>query len=153
MTTGTALWHDTYRSRPESIAQVRKDLRSTLQTAGFDDDVAETVVLLASELATNSVRHGHGPTPHGIEVRLVPAATGLYVEVADSNQQMPQPRTARNSDTGGRGLLLIAQLGQKWGVTLEAGAGKHTWVLVAADLPEELRVAVQSAHRREPACP
>jgi anti-sigma regulatory factor (Ser/Thr protein kinase) len=153
MTTRAALWQETYGPGPESIAQVRADLRCTLRGAGFDEDVADTVVLLASELATNAVQHGQGRPPRRIEVRLITASTGLYVEVADNNRQMPQPRRARDSDTGGRGLLLLAQLGQKWGVTLDAGPGKHTWVLVEAALPEHLRTAAQAARRHEPACP
>jgi len=147
------LWEGVFGFRPESIADVRQQIRRALSEAGFAPDAVETAVLLACELATNAVQHGRGRARSSFEARAVTAATGVYVEVADGNQRMPLPRKARDGDENGRGLRLLAVLGQSWGVTLDADAGKHTWVLVAAALPEDLRANSRAAHRqRELAC-
>ncbi|WP_052069895.1 ATP-binding protein [Streptacidiphilus albus] len=143
------LWEGVYGFQPESIAHVRHQIRTALDEAGFEADAVDTAVLLACELATNAVQHGRGRARRCFEARAVAAATGVYVEVADGNQRMPLPRRARDGDENGRGLRLLAVLGHKWGVTLESGSGKRTWVLVAAALPEELRTTSQAAHRQE----
>jgi anti-sigma regulatory factor (Ser/Thr protein kinase) len=143
------LWEGDFGFRPESIAEVRRQIRAALDDAGFEADTVDTAVLLACELATNAVQHGRGRARTRFGARAVAAATGVYVEVADGNQLMPLPRRATDGDENGRGLRLLAVLGHKWGVTLDADAGKHTWVLVATTLPEDLRTATQAAHRQE----
>ncbi|MBC3843412.1 ATP-binding protein [Streptacidiphilus sp. 4-A2] len=150
MMTQFVLWHAAYPSEPESIARVRRDLRSAMRGTGFGDEVTDDVVLLASEMATNAVRHGRGSEVPDIGVRLVAAVAGLYLEVTDGSRRMPQPRTSRDSDVDGRGLLLLAELGHRWGVTVNSGVGKHTWVLVAAPLPEQSRPTGPAACRSEP---
>jgi len=150
MMTQFVLWHAAYPSEPESIARVRRDLRSAMRGTGFGDEVTDDIVLLASEMATNAVRHGRGSKIRDIGVRLVAAVAGLYLEVSDGSRRMPQPRTSRDSDVDGRGLLLLAQLGHRWGVTVNSGVGKHTWVLVAASLPEQLPPTAPAACRSEP---
>jgi PAS domain S-box-containing protein len=81
-------------------------------------DVTELVV---SELVTNAMRHGTPP----IQLRLIKNAA-LICEVADSSSTSPHLRRARSLDESGRGLLLVAQLTQRWG-TRHGREGKTIW--------------------------
>jgi hypothetical protein len=77
--------------------------------------------LVVSELVTKAVRYGRGT----VRLRLIRAAT-LICEVSDESGAAPHLRRARNFDEGGRGLLLVAQLSQRWG-TRQIPTGKIIW--------------------------
>ena len=51
----------------------------------------------------------------------------LICEVADTSSTSPHLRYAATTDEGGRGLFLVAQLGERWG-TRYTKAGKIIWV-------------------------
>ncbi|MFB7411613.1 ATP-binding protein [Streptomyces sp. NPDC056202] len=93
----------------------------------------ETVVLVAAELASNAVRHGHVP---GRDFRLsLRVAVGLArVEVSDTRAERVPPRPGELSGPrpklgdGGRGLLLVDALAERWGWCPRPGApGKTVW--------------------------
>ncbi|MFE9769981.1 ATP-binding protein [Streptomyces sp. NPDC005808] len=90
-----------------------------LARAGRGDDV----LLCVSELATNALVHG---VPPGRGFRLVLRYGGgvLRAEVHDSGGGVP--RIVDVADEGGRGLLLVAALSDKWGVG-EREPGKAVW--------------------------
>ncbi|MGW1364410.1 ATP-binding protein [Streptomyces chartreusis] len=77
--------------------------------------------LLVSELVTNAIRYGRPP----ISLRLI-RDSGLVCEVSDASSTAPHLRRARTYDEGGRGLLLVAQLSERWG-TRHAADGKIIW--------------------------
>jgi hypothetical protein len=54
----------------------------------------------------------------------------LICEVSDASSTAPHLRRARPSDEGGRGLLIVAQLSQRWG-SRHTRSGKTIW----AELP------------------
>ncbi|WP_217207564.1 SpoIIE family protein phosphatase [Streptomyces sp. AC550_RSS872] len=87
-----------------------------LEEAGF---VTELVV---SELVTNALRYGRRP----VRLRLIHEGRTLISEVFDSSSTAPHLRRARIFDEGGRGLLLVGQLAQRWGTRHEA-TGKTVW--------------------------
>ena len=64
-----------------------------------------------SELVTNAIRYGERP----IRLRLIHDAATLICEVSDASHTAPHLRRAKTFDEGGRGLLLVAQLTQRWG--------------------------------------
>lgn len=83
---------------------------------------AETFTeLIVSELVTNAVRYGSEP----IELRLIRADV-LICEVSDSSSTAPHLRRARVFDEGGRGLLLVAQVAERWG-SRHTSTGKTIW--------------------------
>jgi anti-sigma regulatory factor (Ser/Thr protein kinase) len=90
--------------------------------------VAEVCVLLTSELVTNAVRHGGA----GVEVRYGVVGGALRVEVYDDGAGLPQVRRADSDDEGGRGLMLLEGLSERWGVRRARGGGKSVWFEVAA---------------------
>jgi hypothetical protein len=50
----------------------------------------------------------------------------LICEVSDASSTSPHLRRARIFDEGGRGLMLVAQLTERWG-TRYTGTGKTIW--------------------------
>ncbi|GKQ36458.1 SpoIIE family protein phosphatase [Streptomyces sp. A012304] len=103
-----------------AVAQTRKDAVAQLETWGLGD-AAFITELVVSELVTNAIRHAEPP----IQLRLIHDNT-LICEVTDSSNTAPHLRRARTYDEGGRGLLLVAQLTQRWG-TRQGGKGKTIW--------------------------
>ncbi|GEC04708.1 ATP-binding protein [Streptomyces spinoverrucosus] len=84
---------------------------------------AEDVSVCVSELATNALLHGV-PPGRGFLLRVRYDGDVLRVEVHDSGSGVP--RVADEADEGGRGLLLVAALSDKWGVG-ERELGKVVW--------------------------
>ncbi|MGA5337487.1 SpoIIE family protein phosphatase [Streptomyces cellulosae] len=105
---------------PGEVAVVRKWALDLLSAWGLDD-ISFVTELVVSELVTNAIRYGEPP----IRVRLIRDRT-LICEVTDSSSTSPHLRRAHAFDEGGRGLLLVAQLTQRWGCR-QADGGKTIW--------------------------
>jgi hypothetical protein len=58
----------------------------------------------------------------------------LLCEVSDVGNTTPHLRRARVFDEGGRGLLLVAQLAERWG-TRHARHGKTVWAELSEKKP------------------
>ncbi|MER7374652.1 ATP-binding protein [Streptomyces lanatus] len=117
------------RPDPAEVGRARRWARSRLAGSGIgaDEPLAETLILLVSELVTNAVVHTGCPAvlslslPGGAQ----DAAT-VRLEVADRSGRAPVPRCADGDATGGRGLALVDGLADRWGWCSE-GAGKRIW--------------------------
>jgi len=86
----------------------------------------DDALLLISELVTNSVRHGGAPIVLGIECD----GAAIRVSVRDGSADLPRPRQASDLDENGRGLTLVEELTDRWGVERiddEHGPGKAVW--------------------------
>jgi serine phosphatase RsbU (regulator of sigma subunit)/anti-sigma regulatory factor (Ser/Thr protein kinase) len=105
---------------PAVVAEARKEGAEQLERWGLGELVF-TTELVVSELVTNAIRYASGP----IQLRLIRDAT-LICEVSDTSSTAPHLRRARTFDEGGRGLLLVAALTQRWG-TRQTEAGKTIW--------------------------
>jgi anti-sigma regulatory factor (Ser/Thr protein kinase) len=93
--------------RPESARQAR---RWVAQCLPGDCPAAEDLVLIVSELVTNSACHAARGTP--VTVRLVIAAGAwVRIEVRDGGPARPAVHRARDPlEEGGRGLLIVGRL-------------------------------------------
>ncbi|WP_322872088.1 PAS domain S-box protein [Streptomyces goshikiensis] len=110
-------------AEPRSVAEGRRFLRATLVVWGSaDDQLCDTVCLLASELLSNAVSHSHGP----VRLRMRQVERELSVEVCDGSPVLPQARFASHDAESGRGLLLVDSLAEAWG-TLPTSEGKAVW--------------------------
>ncbi|MFE1454503.1 SpoIIE family protein phosphatase [Streptomyces sp. NPDC058735] len=116
------------RDDPSVVSQARKDVVTQLQRWGLSDAVFVTE-LVVSELVTNAIRHAQPP----IQLRLIHDTT-LICEVSDGANTAPHLRRARSFDEGGRGLLLVAQLTERWG-TRQSATGKTIWAEQPLPLP------------------
>ncbi|QKZ17606.1 SpoIIE family protein phosphatase [Streptomyces chartreusis] len=105
---------------PVEVSRARKLATEQLDLWGFEE-TAFVTELLVSELVTNAIRYGRPP----IRLRLI-RDSGLVCEVSDASSTAPHMRRARTYDEGGRGLLLVAQLSERWG-TRHAENGKTIW--------------------------
>ncbi|WP_089103443.1 SpoIIE family protein phosphatase [Streptomyces hyaluromycini] len=106
---------------PALVAPIRK--KAVEQLDVWDLSMAAfTAELVVSELVTNAIRYG----AHPIRLRLIHDTTTLICEVSDTSHTAPHLRRAKTWDEGGRGLLLVAQLTQRWG-TRHTAEGKTIW--------------------------
>ncbi|MFF1376603.1 ATP-binding protein [Streptomyces sp. NPDC058308] len=115
---------------PAEVGRARRWARSRLAGSGIeaDEPVAETLILLISELVTNAVVHTGCPAVLRMLLPGVPADVPgtVRVEVADTSARPPAQRHADGDDTNGRGLELVDGLADRWGWQPE-GAGKSIW--------------------------
>ncbi|MEU7428934.1 SpoIIE family protein phosphatase [Streptomyces sp. NPDC040750] len=107
---------------PEAVATARAHTQQQLTQWGVDEETTYTTELIVSELVTNAIRYGAPP----VHLRLIKDRT-LTCEVRDSNSLAPRVRHAKTVDEGGRGLSIIAQLTQNWGVRYSPLDGKTVW--------------------------
>ncbi|MEU9150006.1 ATP-binding protein [Streptomyces sp. NPDC051105] len=121
------------RPDPAEVGRARRWARSRLAGSGIaaDEPLAETLILLVSELVTNAVVHTGCPAV--LRLSLPGADRGgaeesatVRLEVADSSDRAPVPRCVDSDATGGRGLALVDGLADRWGWSPE-GAGKRIW--------------------------
>ncbi|MEV5313249.1 SpoIIE family protein phosphatase [Streptomyces sp. NPDC052610] len=107
-------------SDPAAVSGARRFASDALAAWGLEE-MSFTTELVVSELVTNAIRYGKSP----IQLRLVLQST-LTCEVSDASSTAPHLRRARIFDEGGRGLLLVAQLTERWG-TRHNREGKVIW--------------------------
>ncbi|GAA0683011.1 SpoIIE family protein phosphatase [Kitasatospora atroaurantiaca] len=105
---------------PALVADARNLAARQLAVWGLGE-AAFVTELVVSELVTNAIRYGRTP----IQLRLI-RDRALICEVSDASNTAPHLRRARKFDEGGRGLLLVAQLTQRWG-TRQSAVGKTIW--------------------------
>lgn len=91
------------------------------------DDLGFVTELVVSELVTNAIRYAGGP----VGLRLIRDRV-LVCEVSDPSSTQPRLRRARETDEGGRGLFLIAQVTDRWGSRFTS-TGKTIWTEQAID--------------------
>ncbi|GGX18911.1 ATP-binding protein [Streptomyces malachitofuscus] len=118
------------RPDPAEVGRARRWARSRLAGSGIgvDEPLAETLILLVSELVTNAVVHTGCPAVLRLSLPGAEAAEEAIVrlEVADRSDRAPVPRCVDGESTGGRGLALVDGLADRWGWSAE-GAGKRIW--------------------------
>jgi anti-sigma regulatory factor (Ser/Thr protein kinase) len=115
----------------EAVGDVRRWLRGVLAAQGRDEDLADTAVLLVSELVGNVVKHTDGTV---LEVT-VDCDQVVRAAVHDSEPSMPLLRRVGALETCGRGLSIVHELSNRWGATLYR-AGKYVWFELADDVYE-----------------
>jgi anti-sigma regulatory factor (Ser/Thr protein kinase) len=94
--------------------------------------VLESARLLATELATNSVRHsGAGPDATLI-VRVALTRASVCIEVEDPGHDgIIAPRPADPISGDGFGLRLVQSLSERWGLERRAAGGTRVWARIA----------------------
>ncbi|MFF3962872.1 ATP-binding protein [Streptomyces griseorubiginosus] len=82
----------------------------------YDTPVAEAVAVIVAELAANAVTHGRVPG-RDFELRLSLVTGSVRIEVTDTRAEpLPAVRPSGPLDDGGRGLLLVEALADRWEV-------------------------------------
>jgi len=115
----------TFAGRPDQVREARVLVARLLSPSHPWEAVA---VLLASELAANSVRHSGSAVPgETVTVTVVVWGAGVRVEVIDrKTDSVPVLRPADDDAEGSRGLRLVDDLAGRWGYE-RSGDHSTTW--------------------------
>jgi anti-sigma regulatory factor (Ser/Thr protein kinase) len=136
-----------FKRAPRAAAQARRFVSQSLDRWELPD-LSRTAALLTSELVTNALVHAHSP------VRVVVAVADGTVEVGvtdwDSHKPRLKPPLRAGTPSGtpgwaagrpdddprpghdGRGLRLVEELADKWGIA-DVTAGKQVWFSLQVD--------------------
>jgi anti-sigma regulatory factor (Ser/Thr protein kinase) len=115
-----------FPNSPSSVTQARRFVQQQLE--GAPHDVAETVAVMTSELATNSIRHAAS----AFEVHVDRTPHEIRVEVTDEGSGVPTVLSPDATRTSGRGLFIVDKLADDWGVTAARDHNTKTvWFRVA----------------------
>jgi len=112
--------HFEFDHEPDAPRKARGALSPIFADA--DDGVADAVALIASELVSNVVMH----TDDGgvMEVWNPHADLSVRLEVGDRDRALPDE--PHDADNGGRGLRIVEDVADAWGV-LPTEDGKVVW--------------------------
>jgi anti-sigma regulatory factor (Ser/Thr protein kinase)/anti-anti-sigma regulatory factor len=114
------------RPVPDACRQVRS-LVNQACAAWHRREAAATAALVATELVANVVRHAHTTMEFTLGLR----DGRLSLAVRDSCPRLPKPADPGVADAGGRGLRLVRELTDAWGV-LPTSGGKVVWTQLTA---------------------
>ncbi len=118
----------TARFAPElrSGQRARRFVEHELSPAMVGEETLFRAQLLATELVTNAVRHA------GSSVELTLARRNGCIRIEARDDSTTRPATPRvQGETRHRGLLLVEDLSENWGVELRDREGKVVWCEVA----------------------
>lgn len=114
----------------ESVGVGRRLVAEALEDWGLED-LIYTASLLTSEVLTNSVLHARTAMLLTVQ-RAGPEA--VTIAVHDGSTLMPRQRRHSRDATTGRGLQLVEQLAQTWGVdTRHDGKTLHFTISAESD--------------------
>ena len=129
----------TFENSPDVVADARRFVTQRLGDVSLE--LTRIVGLMVSELATNCVRH----TTSDFTVEIERDAREIRVRVSDRGEGKPVLRTPDSTDPSGRGLRLVDELADSFGVEYDAArlAGRETgtktvWFVVRLDSAEQL---------------
>ncbi|MCX4967956.1 ATP-binding protein [Streptomyces sp. NBC_00654] len=131
----------TLPSDPVSVSSARRYVARILAEWGLADDteIADTIRLIVSELATNAVQHTFGLSPtFTVDLRL-DREEELRLGVTDSHPRWPQRLPAAVQQDNGRGMVIIRALAKEYGgqlsVTPTPEGGKTVWIALPWTVP------------------
>jgi two-component sensor histidine kinase len=127
----------TLPSDPASVSAARKYVSGVLVEWGLpiDAEVADTVRLIVSELATNVVQHTFGQSPTFTVDIALDRDELLRIGVTDSHPRFPKRLPAAVQQDNGRGLVIIRWLTAECGGTLSVRPTREGGKTVAIELP------------------
>ena len=110
-----------------SALEARRLVEDELGPAGAGEETMLHAQLLATELVTNAARHAHSP----VEFTIAGGNGRVRIEAQDNSAVLPVTPVVE-TPTRHRGLHLIQDLSQDWGVTARDGGGKVVWCELAS---------------------
>jgi anti-sigma regulatory factor (Ser/Thr protein kinase) len=90
-------------------------------------EVRQDVLLLMTELVTNSVRHARVEADESLRVEVLQSPQRVRVAVVDPGRGFARAEPRFKSEgPGGLGLFLVDRIADRWGVSSEA-SGTRVW--------------------------
>lgn len=119
----------TARFAPElqSAGEARQFVDDELRPAGAGEDTLLHAALVVTELVTNAARHAGSP----VDVTIERGPGRVRIEAGDDSAAL-LPAPLVDTPTRHRGLQLIEDLSQGWGVDPREGTGKIVWCELAS---------------------
>jgi anti-sigma regulatory factor (Ser/Thr protein kinase) len=132
----------TFEVTVPAVASAARDARRALADRHLVESAQEpTLLLLVSELVTNSVRHAGMADHELIHLLARTAEECAYVEVCDTGRSGATPRRRDGEvpvlEPGGLGLKLVEEMADRWGVTQRAH-GTCVWFELACGASPKL---------------
>ncbi|MEV8633530.1 ATP-binding protein [Streptosporangium sp. NPDC051023] len=114
----------TLRGVPESVSVARHRVRGFL---GEGHPASEDVVLLVSEVVTNSVVHSASGEGGKVAMTVALGSGTVLVEVSDAGSGASTPHVRNDPQAeNGRGMFLVDLLASRWGIRDGARSGRRT---------------------------
>jgi serine/threonine-protein kinase RsbW len=119
------------RLRLRSDLSAPRRVRQALEEVDAISPIRDDALLVASELATNALRHA--PDEHDGELEVVAELVpdGVRITVSDASEPNPDdgPRPAREIEPDRLGLRVVQAIARRWGA--ERVDGQRTWAVLA----------------------
>ncbi|KUH36510.1 MULTISPECIES: ATP-binding protein [Streptomyces] len=142
----------------QDVPRSRHFLRDQLNARGFtpEDELTDRVLLVASELVTNSVLHGrtremHEPEMIGLALSVKPGEA-LGILVTDNSPDPPVQIVRPATIEDGRGLRLVSAIADHWTAAPATHngevVGKGVWAFFV--WPDEANRESTALHHRTP---
>lgn len=109
---------------PASAREVRRFVGAVL--SDLVEDVADSVLLMAAELAANCIVHAGSP----FSVTISRLGDQLRIEMTDQGGGSPDLRRPGPLEPHGRGLQIVDAIADDWGVTHRGASSKTVWFSV-----------------------
>lgn len=126
-------------AHPASVGRARRLVRDQLRLTGRED-LVETAELVVSELVTNAIVHAGSKVGLDISVD----ESGVRVAVSDNSTHLPTLSSYGAMASTGRGLQLVAQMVDAWGMDRRPD-GKAIWCRIQSAM------TASDEHRSSPA--
>ncbi|MHC3474954.1 ATP-binding protein [Streptomyces sp. 7R007] len=143
----------TLPSEPASVSAARAYVVETLAEWGLppNAEVAETIRLIVSELATNAVQHTFGQSPTFTVDLVLDRDEHLRIGVTDSHPRFPKRLPAAVQQDNGRGMVIIRWLTAECGGKLRVRPTREGGKTVSIELPWTVPAQpVTAAGQQEP---
>jgi anti-sigma regulatory factor (Ser/Thr protein kinase) len=122
LTAGVVVCSETFPASSEQVTRARAFLNNNLK----DHPARDTAVLLATEVATNAIRHS-GTRFFGLTATRI-ADGGLRIVVIDEGRAgIPHLQNKSTDAESGRGMSIVDILARRWGVVRRPGVGVAVW--------------------------
>ena len=105
-----------------SATEARRFVEDELRPAGAGEDTLCHAQLVVTELVTNAARHAHS----AVDLTIADEHGRVRIEAHDDSSTIPLAPRA-DTETRHRGLQLIEDLSEGWGVDAEGDDGKTIW--------------------------
>ncbi len=119
----------TARFGPElrSATEARRFVEDELRPAGAGEDTLSHAALLVTELVTNAARHAHS----AVDLTVAGDDGRVRIEARDDSSAFSLAARV-DTETRHRGLQLIEDLSEGWGVDVRGDDGKTVWCVLAS---------------------